>query len=194
MLDCCFVDGVRIDHTESEVDALLRFIVDKELNGFVELSMHEGGLALCIMKEIPKMNYIGVAPSHTSVSGETRLRADKSKRVILLFGDTISSDIVTTINSWAADRWPILFYCDGEDRIAQLNIYRNLVRFGDFLGVHDYWNKSRILPELPNYPCDSLPKPEVYDEDLKFLRKDFQSIRFEPLLHTRIAIYNRRTK
>jgi cephalosporin hydroxylase len=194
MLGCCFVDGIKIDHTESEVDALFRFIVDKELNGFVELGMHEGGLALCILKEIPKLNYVGVTSFINTVTLETQLQTDKNKRAMILVGDTISSDIVTQITTWMVDHWPILFYCDGEHKISQLMMYRNLIRFGDFLGVHDYWNKSRILPELPKYPYDDLPKPEVHDEDLRFLRKDFQSVRFESLIHTRIAIYNRRTK
>jgi hypothetical protein len=191
--DCCFVDGVRIDHTSSEVDAILQFLNDKDLNGFVELDMHEGGLALCIMKEMPRLNYLGVAPHISEVNDVTTLKADKHRYTLILEGDTVSSEIVTQISNWLTDRWPILFYCDGRNKISQVNLYKHLVRYGDFIGIHDYWNKSRIIPEIPDYFYGEL-KPEVLDTDLKFLKHEFQSVRFEPLISTRIAILQRRTK
>jgi cephalosporin hydroxylase len=190
---CCFTDGVRIDHTESEVDALLSFLVDKNINGFVELGMHEGGLALCIMNEIPRMNYLGVTQDKNFVSNVAILKADKHRYTLILEGDTISSEIVTQIGDWLADRWPILIYCDGQNKISQVNMYKHLVRFGDFIGMHDYWNKSRIIPEIPTFPYGEL-KPDITDPDLKFLKHEFLSVRFEPLINTRIAILQRRTK
>jgi cephalosporin hydroxylase len=191
--NCCFTDGVRIDHTATEVDAILQFLDDKELNGFVELGMHEGGLALCIMKEMPRLNYLGVTPHISLVNDVTILKADKHRYTLILEGDTVSSEIVTQINNWLTDRWPILFYCDGDNKLVQLNLYRNLVRYGDFLGVHDYWNKSRIIDDLPDYPYGDL-QPDVLDMDIKFLKHEFQAVRFEPLISTRIAILQRRTK
>lgn len=192
--DWCSADGIRIDHTDSEVDALFCFITDKKLCGFVELGMHEGGLALCIMKEMPRLNYLGVTSSYDIINDATKIKADKHKYTVILIGDTISSEVVTFISEWLADRWPVLIYCDGENKIAQLAMYRNLVRFGDFIGVHDYWNKNRRLPELPTYPYADKPKPEVYDTDLKYLKHDFQSVKFASLINTRIAILQRRTK
>lgn len=191
--NCCFTDGVRIDHTANEVDAILQFLDDKELNGFVELDMHEGGLALCIMKEMPRLNYLGVTPHISMVNDVTILKAEKHKYTLILEGDTVSSEIVTQVNSWMTDRWPILLYCDGTYKLVQLNLYRNLVRYGDFIGVHDYWNKSRVVEGLPDYPFGEL-KPEVVDTDLKFLKHELQSVQFEPLISTRIAILQRRTK
>ena len=191
--DCCFVDGVRIDHTSGEVDAILQFLNDKDLNGFVELDMHEGGLALCIMKEMPRLNYLGVATHISEVNDVTVLKAEKHRYTMILEGDTVSAEIVTQISNWLTDRWPILFYCDGRNKISQVNLYKNLVRYGDFIGIHDYWNKSRIIPEIPDYSYGEL-KPEVLDTDLKFLKHEFQSVRFEPLISTRIAILQRRTK
>jgi len=191
--DCCFVDGVRIDHTSGEVDAILQFLNDKDLNGFVELDMHEGGLALCIMKEMPRLNYLGVATHISEVNDVTVLKAEKHRYTMILEGDTVSAEIVTQISNWLTDRWPILFYCDGRNKISQVNLYKNLVRYGDFLGIHDYWNKSRIIPEIPDYSYGEL-KPEILDTDLRFLKHEFQAVRFEPLISTRIAILQRRTK
>ena len=191
--DCCFVDGIRIDHTSGEVDAILQFLNDKDLNGFVELDMHEGGLALCIMKEMPRLNYLGVATHISEVNDVTVLKAEKHRYTMILEGDTVSAEIVTQISNWLTDRWPILFYCDGRNKISQVNLYKNLVRYGDFLGIHDYWNKSRIIPEIPDYSYGEL-KPEILDTDLRFLKHEFQAVRFEPLISTRIAILQRRTK
>src|SRR5512139_434372 len=128
--DCCFIDGVKVDHTSSEVDAILQFLNDKDLNGFVELDMHEGGLALCIMREMPRLNYLGVTLKDSFVSDATKLKADKHRYTLILEGDTVSAEIVTQINNWLTDRWPILFYCDVTSKLQQLNLYKNLVRYG----------------------------------------------------------------
>jgi len=189
----CSSDGVRIDHTDGEVDALFNFLVAMNVHGFVELGMHEGGLALCLTKEMPRFYYLGVTPCYDLLDEIVQLKSQHGKFITILVGDTISSEIITTISTWATDKWPVLYYCDGEDKQAQVNLYRNLVRYGDFIGAHDYWNKSRIIPELPDYPYGEL-KPEILDTDLKYLRHEFQSVKFAPLLNTRIAMYTRKVK
>lgn len=191
--NCCFVDGIKIDHTDSEVDALIRFIYDKQLCGFVEMEMGEGGLALCLMKEMPRLNYLGISCDLGNISDATKLKADKHKYTMILEGDTKSSEIVTKIDNWIVERWPILFYFNCKDKKVQVNLYKNLVRFGDFIGIHNYWNKSRVIPEIPEFPYGEL-KPEVLDIDLKPLKGEFQSIQFEPLINTRLAILRRKTK
>ena len=189
MPDCCFIDGIRIDHTESEVDAIFQFLVEKDIRGIVELGMHEGGLAYCITKEMPRINYCGVTNNLLSITAGIKIRSEHSKFITILEGDALSADIITKVGTWVAERWTILFYCDGINKVQQITLYRNLVRFGDYLGAHDYWNKSRVLPELPLYS-----HPEIDDTSLKFLRQQFQPTRFEPLIKTRIAILQRRTK
>lgn len=191
--DCCFVDGIRINHTDSEVDALFKFIVDKQVCGFVEMDMHEGGLALCLMNEMPRLHYFGITENQKDICIATTLKVKKHKYTTMTEGDTKSADIVTTVGEWVTDRWPILFYFNGKSKQVQVNLYRNMVRYGDFIGIHGYWNKSRIIPEMPEFPYGEL-KPEVLDTDLKFLKHEFRSIQFEPLINTRIAILQRRTK
>lgn len=191
--DCCFVDGIRIDHTNSEVDAIFEFIVAKEICGFVELDMGEGGLALCLMKEIPKLHYIGITKSLGLICDATKLQNEKHTYTHILLGEASNINMVDTIGILVEHTWPVLYYCTGEYKKSQLNLYRNLVRFGDYIGIHNYWNKSRVIPEMPEYPCGEL-KPEVLDTDLRFLKHEFQSVQFESLINTRIAILQRRTK
>lgn len=191
--DCCFVDGIKINHTDGEVDALLKFIYEKEICGFIEMDMHEGGLALCLMNEMPRLHYFGITLAQEAICIATKLKIQKHKYTTMEEGDSKSADVVTKISGWVTDRWPIMFYFNCSSKQSQVNLYKNMVRYGDFIGIHGYWNKSRIIPEMPEFPYGEL-KPEVLDTDLKHLKHEFRSIQFEPLINTRIAILQRRTK
>ena len=164
-----YYDGIKTEHTQEELDAIFKFLYDYNIFAFVELGVHEGGLGYSILTEFPKMRYLGVEHADIPCSALT-LKVAHSKYAQLVTGDCLSADMVTKVNAWIAERWPVFLYCDNHDNLPLIKMYKNLSRFGDYLGVRSYLEERSIM------------------------RNEFKSVKFDPLVSTRLVIYTRKVK
>src|SRR5271157_3522387 len=100
------IDGIRCGHLQSEVEAIKRIIAYYEPDTFVELGVHEGGLAYQLIPTFPEMFYIGVEINCQIVVDKVKRVMDNSHNAILVCRDCMNSDIMVAANRRT------LVYCD----------------------------------------------------------------------------------
>jgi hypothetical protein len=164
-----YYDGIKIEHTQEELDVMFQFLSNYKIFAFVDLGVHEGGLGYSILTEFPKMRYLGIEHGDDPCSALT-LKVAHSKYAQLITGDCLSSDMITIVDNWMAERWPTFLYCDHPNNFPLIKTYKNLSRFGDYLGARSYL------------------------EERSLMKHEFQSVKFDPLLSTRLVIYTRKAK
>lgn len=168
-LGITFYDGIKIEHTQEEIDALYGFLADHHIFAFVELGVHEGGLAYSILTEFPKMHYLGVEHEDTPCSALT-LKVAHSKHAQLLTGDYSSAAIITIVDNWISEKWPVFVYCDNPEKIKAIKIYKDLSRHGDYIGIRG------SLEEFP------------------VMKRDFRLVKFPRSEGTTLSIYTRKVR
>lgn len=162
--------GIKTSHTWHEVGQILRIINDLEINAFVELGAHVGGLASAILpiRNYRDFVYVGleIDPSIVHPSVQSQI---------------ITADVMTSmhmVRSMTSGR-KTFFYCDGGNKIKEMWAYYQFLAPGDIIACHDYFDYQSVFG-MTGFGTDEMfeCKPEVWHKDLDFL---FDDARFEPL-------------
>jgi len=182
------IEDMRLGHTWHEVDVLRETIKIQNAQWFVEIGIHEGGLAYILNKEYPWMKYLGVELYMSVVQNKARSIISKNNNTIL-YGSCFTNRIRDTVKLWMPEGKGII-YCDNGNKPEELKFYAPIVRSGDILMAHDYFHpKERIARDWPE-----IDNPEVTKEDVEFLRNDAKFVELEQpdFTHTRIIAFMRK--
>lgn len=177
-------EEIRLGHIWHEINVLNQVIFDYLPYTFIEIGVHEGGLAYCLIPITstdynPPVYYIGIELNCGIVKPQ----------VIELFGSAQSSvllckDCMSDIPHIIAHCKPgiKLIYCDNGHKAEELKAYAPYCKSGDILMAHDFWDGVRQVRGVPE------PHPEVLPADIEFLENDptFERLPEELFKETRI--------
>lgn len=175
--------GIKTSHTWHEIGKILRIINDQDIETFIELGCHVGGLAsiLLPLQNIRKFSYWGVERD-VSITHDHVLSSGK-----IIAGDILTVEMKELIKSKMNGK--TLIYCDGGNKIEEMRLYHDLLKSGDIIMTHDFWHGWDVVdvPGFENNAGDC--KPEVWIHNLDFL---YGNLNFKLVSHyliegTRIA-------
>lgn len=152
--------GIKTSHTWHEVGQILRIINDLDVQTFVEIGAHVGGLGSivsCVQKYRP-FKYVGI-----EINGEI---IDDLMRGKIFINDALQLSTARYIREQAYEK--TFFYCDGGNKIYEMNLYGNYLRDGDIIACHDWFNGQEVYGlngfGVDNGECGC--RPEVSYSDL----------------------------
>lgn len=187
--------GLSCGHTWDEAGAILRFLDLAGISTFIELGVHEGGLASilvsrCIFK--PGFSYLGVEINPSIPREELRraINLVPYRAAELMIGDCFEADVQQRISQTIhGSTGPVFVYCDDGNKPKEIAAYADLPRPGDYIGTHDYADGIRQLPNYPDWPHGEFPKPEVWPQDLEPLRDRFEMAYAPVFEETRTIVF-----
>lgn len=180
--------GVKTSHTWHEVGQLLRIINDFDINMFIEIGCHVGGLASiinCRKFYQPGFSYIGYDINGSVVDDHVNSRCDI--RIKDVFKDPIHLTIQQHKNTFV--------YCDGGNKVKEMKTFAPSLKSGDIIACHDYFDGQKVVG-LDGFgftdKCGC--KPEVWLDNLKFIILDesFELLPDYLLEGTRIMGYRKK--
>ena len=187
--------GLSCGHTWHEVGAILRFLNLAKVSTFVELGVHEGGLASILVSRClfhMAFTYLGV-----EINGQIpREELHRAMRLVphgaatILVGDCLGEQVRERVRGVILQSaGPVFIYCDDGNKPAELAYYAGLPRIGDFIGVHDFHDGVRQVLDMPDFPDPVFPIPEVLPDDLDPVRDRFE-VAYPPIFEdTRTAVF-----
>ena len=171
---------LRVGATDLEVQTILNLINISGVDSFVEIGVHEGGLAEHILTTYPRIRYMGIELYHYVVS-------DSIKRLVartgnsLIYRDCMNSNTIALVSNFLTAR--AIVYCDNGNKKVEIIHYSKILSKGDILLTHDYLDGIRIAKDVNLDYCR-----EVTPEDVKFLEDDptFERLPEEMFKETRL--------
>lgn len=153
--------GIKTSHTWHEIGQLLRIINDLEIQTFIEIGSHVGGLGSivsCIERYRP-FKYIGVEINYDIV--------DESMKTHIYNMDALSHENAYALRKRTEGR--TMFYCDGGNKVDEMQLYKNHLNTGDVIACHDYFGGQNVFGlggfGLDDGACGC--KPEVFPTDIE---------------------------
>jgi hypothetical protein len=150
--------GVKTSHTWHEVGQILRIINDLDISTFIELGTHVGGLSsmlTCISRYKPFSYYgydIKTDWADQSIFGYLRLR------------DVMSDETVSEISTLVTGR--TMIYCDGGNKISEMELYKTILNPNDVIACHDYYGGQAVFG-LKDFgiskECGCVPEVSPFD-------------------------------
>lgn len=164
--------GIKTSHTWHEIGQILRIINDLNVELFVELGAHVGGLASAILplRNYRDFEYIGIEHKPEIVHPKIYEH--------LHFWDVLTISTATTIGAAVSVRRRAFVYCDDGDKIKEMDLYKSILKPGDIIACHDYYDYQEVYG-LKNFGVDDSCGcvPEVWRGHLA----QFESPEFKPL-------------
>jgi len=163
--------GIKTSHTWHEIGQILRVINDLDIQTFVELGAHVGGLASILLpvNRYRDFVYFGVEHKEEIIHPTIRDR--------IYIADIFNIETVETIKRVKMNRKTFI-YCDNGDKVKEMWYYLSTLNSGDVIACHDYYDGQDVYG-LKNFGLDDSCgcKPEVWKDDLL----PFSGVEFEPL-------------
>jgi len=166
--------GVKTSHTWHEVGQILRIINDYNVNTFVELGCHVGGLASvvgCRHAFYPEFKYIGYEYNEAIIDNTVKEKFD------IRVGDIFenSAGMIKSISGFGR----MFIYCDNGNKVLEMEIFSKQLSSGDIIACHDYYDEQEVFG-LKNFgkseECGCVP--EVWKKDVQYL---FDDLNFDVL-------------
>lgn len=184
-------DEIRLGHTWHEVSVIMNLIKSEKPDWFIELGVHEGGLAHCLIPKFPDLRYVGVEinchfirPAVNSMLGQLGN--------LLLCGDCFSQKISSQLYD-ITKKGKIIFYCDGGNKVKEVQRFFAMMKPDDIIMAHDYWDEFRSPIGIDGYGLDlEFPIPEVLSKDVDFLREDSWFVELLGFEKTRIVAFRKK--
>jgi len=174
------VNDIRMGHSWYEFNVLFDFLSINMPTHFIEIGVHEGGLAYLLIPLFPHIQYFGIELYSQLVRPEVKNRFTRHENK-LWYEDCFSPTVFSRIKNLAAK----IIYCDGGHKAQELQHFRRACRRGDILMAHDYHDGVRVVRDVPN----EYFKPEVLPEDIANIDADktFERLPEELFKETRIV-------
>ena len=176
------IDDIRLGHTRYEYGALEWFIYDEKPTFFIEVGVHEGGLAYLLLQNylFSGISYIGIEIYCDLVQPEVAHIIDKRLSAVLWCVDCFSSRVVSLIRVLPKK----IIYCDGGNKPKELLHFKKLCYPGDIIMTHDFYDGTRVVRGVP---LENMPI-EVTTNDIAHMEKDktFERLDEEIFKDTRI--------
>lgn len=152
--------GIKTSHTWHEIGQILRIINDLDIETFVELGAHVGGLASILLPVNKYRNFVYFGIEHTSEIIHPVIRE------YIYIADIFDSNTIETVKQVKINRKTFI-YCDDGDKVREMNAYKSILKQGDVIACHDYFNGQEVYG-LMNFGFDDSCgcRPEVWDQDL----------------------------
>jgi len=199
--------GLKVGHTWHEIGVIFHVVEAFGIRGFVELGVHEGGLAALMVARTfyrHDFHYLGVELDAGVVRTELKdmLAVANPQAAQVIYGDVFSDSVKQDVQAFMARVGrQCLLYCDDGDKPRELREYAPLIRpndsgiktTGDILMVHDFWDGQREPQDLFGYGSTlDFPRAEVLPADVKqFAPMAWSKAVPSWLAETRIAAYFR---
>lgn len=176
--------GIKTSHTWHEIGQILRIINDLDVQTFIEIGAHVGGLGSIIscvtyFRDYPFI-YRGVENNIGIVDGYMKDFVSEM--------DAHSVETAQFLRILAQGK--TMWYCDGGDKVVEMMTYGVCCRAGDILSCHDFYDGQEVVG-LEGFGRDEGKcgcVPEVFYNDLKFLdRSQWRPLDSYLLEGTRIA-------
>jgi hypothetical protein len=155
--------GIKTSHTWHEIGQILRIINDLDIETFIEIGAHVGGLGSivsCVERYRP-LHFVGVDINLGVV--------DEKMSGFIVDGDALSPAIVIFLQREAKGR--TMYYCDGGNKIAEILLYSRVLAPGDVIACHDYFDGQEVFGlhgfGMDGGKCGCVP--EVFADDLASL-------------------------
>lgn len=158
------VDDIRLGHTWYEFLCLVRFINERNQPLFIEVGVHEGGLAHLLLEMFPDIVYVGIELYEYLVRPEVIKQIEDRPYATLWIKDcfTISCPSLRMMGLKK------IIYCDGGNKAKELVHFKPACKFGDIIMCHDFWDGIRVPRNVP----EGAWKPEVLLSDVEHLDND----------------------
>ncbi|KKN02883.1 hypothetical protein LCGC14_1113240 [marine sediment metagenome] len=134
--------GILVGHTWAEVGLILDTINKYEVQRFVEIGIHMGGLAAMMVAHSqynPDFHYLGVEINGMLISSKVKEMVDKTARCDYLISDALGERAIVRVHQFInRGPGPALIYCDGGDKAREFEQYVRHLREGDLIAAHDF--------------------------------------------------------
>lgn len=121
--------GILVSHSWHEIGAILHIIDTYEVDRFVEIGAHRGGLGL-LLHHRHDVEYLGVEIDPLVLDPHFLDVAD------LIIGDVFLYTIA--IRQFIEEGKTPLIYCDGGDKPKEFKVFSEILPEGGLIMVHDY--------------------------------------------------------
>jgi hypothetical protein len=174
------VNDIRMGHSWYEFNVLFDFLSINMPTYFIEIGVHEGGLAYLLIPLFPSMRYSGIELYSQLVRPEVKKMFTKHGNTLWCV-DCFAPKVFSDIKNLSTK----IIYCDGGHKAHELQYFRSACRRGDVLMAHDYHDDVRVVRDVPR----EYFKPEVVPEDIANIDSDktFERLPEELFKETRIV-------
>lgn len=161
------INDIRLGHTWDEYFILRDFILDVCPKAFIEVGLHEGGLAYLLLPMLEYVRYLGIEIDCNIIRPRVKLRFDSYSNAEILCADCFSSSVALEISKLKNK----IIYCDGGNKVKELQHFKHLCRDGDIIMAHDFYDGKRQVTGVPSPNAEVLPDDVLHlDEDESFER------------------------
>jgi hypothetical protein len=161
------INDIRLGHTWHEYFALRDFILNAGTDAFIEVGLHEGGLAYLLLPLLEDIKYLGIEVDCNIIRKRVKLRFKSYMNSKLLCADCFSSSVALEISELKSK----IIYCDGGNKVKELEHFKHLCNFGDIIMAHDFYDGKRKVVDVPSPNAEVTPKDVLHlDEDETFIR------------------------
>jgi len=133
------VDDIRLGHTWHEYEVLFKFIQEQPHLWFVEVGVHEGGLSYLMIPELKGVNYLGIEIDCGIVRPEVKDVYTHHYNAELLCENCFGGDVAIKVSTLSNK----IIYCDGGNKVKELQHFKHFCRPGDIIMTHDFWDGDR---------------------------------------------------
>ena len=147
------VNDIRLGHTWEEYHVLREFILEQKPLWFIEVGVHEGGLSYLMIPGMKGINYLGIEVDCGIVRPEVKDIYTSYLNAELLCANCFSSTVSIEVNT----KKNKIIYCDGGNKVKELEHFKLLCQSGDIIMVHDFWDSDRKVKGVPEIHPEVLP-------------------------------------
>jgi len=160
------VDDIRLGHTWFEYHVLENFIIYIKPKWFIEVGVHEGGLAYLLLQNslLDEVAYIGIEIDCNLVRPQVKDIINKRLFADLMCVDCFGSDIESLMRSLDNK----IIYCDGGFKAKEIIHFKEFCKSGDILMAHDFYDGTRVVRDVPVENISI----EVTDNDIAHMECD----------------------
>jgi hypothetical protein len=177
------VDDIRLGHTWHEYEVLYKFLTSQNHQWFVEIGVHEGGLSYLLIPEMSQMNYLGVELDCGIVRPEVKARYEEHSHAELLCANCFGTNVEIKVSTLSRK----IIYCDGGNKVKELQHFKHFCRPGDIIMAHDYHDGNRVIKGVDEVHPEVLPMDVIHLD----VSDDFTRIDESVFKETRIVAWRK---
>ena len=163
------VDDIRLGHTWDEYYVLENFIKTQKPLWFIEVGVHEGGLSYKLIPELSGINYLGIEINCGIVRPAVKDIYTHYFNAELMCSNCFSSTVAIKVS----EKKNKIIYCDGGNKVKELQHFKHMCHPGDIIMSHDFWDGDRKIKGVDEIHPEVLPMDVLHlDVSDDFVRLD----------------------